>query len=77
MTTIEELEHWRFLDVWSGCSEWRQEFHKCIELSTDSSGYRYGAMVNSGEGILEFGDYWSENDLRPIHIKEADAILKS
>ncbi|VDI38058.1 Hypothetical predicted protein [Mytilus galloprovincialis] len=49
----DELMHWRFLDTWTGYSKWRSEFHKVIELSTDSSGFR------------------------PIHEKEADAVLKS
>lgn len=72
-----ELEHWRFLDNWSGCSKWRPEFHRCIEMSTDSSGFRYGAIAKLGEQIIELGDYWADSDSRPIHVKEADAILKS
>lgn len=72
-----ELEHWRFLDEWSGCCTWRSEFHKSILMSTDSSGYKYGAVVSLGGQELEFGDYWSEGDRRPIHVKEAEAILKA
>ena len=73
----EELEHWRFLDGWKGYSRWRSEFHKKVEVFTDSSGYRYGACVELGEEKLVLGDYWKDGDTRPIHIKEADAILKS
>ena len=73
----EELKHWRFLDDWSGCSKWRPEFHKCIELSTDASGYKYGAVVEYGKEKLELSDYWTKGDFRPIHVKEADATLKS
>lgn len=46
-------------------------------MYTDSSGFRYGACVKLGEKDLVLGDYWSENDTRPIHVKEADAILRS
>lgn len=73
----EEIEHWRFVDKWQDCSKWRLEFHKTISMYTDSSGFRYGACVRLGEKDLVLGDYWSENDTRPIHVKEADAILRS
>jgi len=73
----EELEHWKFIDSWSGCSTWRKEFHKKVEMSTDSSGFRYGALVDIDGDQLALGDYWLEKDNRPIHEKEADAILKT
>lgn len=73
----DELMHWRFLDTWTGYSKWRSEFHKVIELSTDSSGFRYGASVKLEASTMTLGDYWDTNDCRPIHEKEADAVLKS
>lgn len=73
----EEIEHWRFVDKWQDCSKWRLEFHKTVSIYTDSSGFRYGACVRLGEEDLVLGDYWSENDVRPIHVKEADAILRA
>ena len=73
----EELEYWRFLDNWSGFSEWRPEFHNRVDMSTDSSGYRYGALVHAGKEKIVLSDYWGDFDERPIHVKEADAILKS
>ncbi|CAC5395301.1 unnamed protein product [Mytilus coruscus] len=73
----DELMHWRFLDTWTGYSKWRPEFHKVIELSTDSSGFRYGASVKLEASTMVLGDYWDTNDCRPIHEKEADAVLKS
>lgn len=53
------------------------EFHKTVSIYTDSSGFRYGACVRLGGGDLVLGDYWSENDVRPIHVKETDAILRA
>jgi hypothetical protein len=73
----EELTYWRFIDSWSGCSKWRPEFHKTLKMYTDSSLFRYGAKVESVGEAMSFGDYWSIDDNRPIHEKEADAILKS
>lgn len=72
-----ELEYWKFIDSWSGCSKWRPEFHNRVELTTDSSGLRYGALVGTEKDRIVLGDYWLHNDERPIHGKEADAISKS
>lgn len=74
----EELEHWRFLDEWEGCVKWRSEKHNQLFLATDASSYRYGVTVLSGKlkGVA-FGDFWEEGDKRPIHLKEAEALLKA
>ncbi|XP_062591418.1 uncharacterized protein LOC134252891 [Saccostrea cucullata] len=71
----EELEHWRFIDTWGGCMTWRLETHKQIILATDSSGFKYGGKMLSGklEG-LSLSDFWSNDDSRPIHLKEAEAV---
>ncbi|MES9881504.1 MAG: reverse transcriptase domain-containing protein [Sedimenticola sp.] len=73
-----EIEYWRFLDGWTDCVPWRKEFHKQFFLVTDASAYKYGAVVLSGEmkGV-EFGDFWQTDDARPIHLKEAAAVLCS
>lgn len=56
---------------------WRPEFHKTLQIYTDSSLFRYGAKVEGVGEAMSFGDYWSKDDNRPIHEKEADAVLKS
>ncbi|KAK6175833.1 hypothetical protein SNE40_014216 [Patella caerulea] len=73
----KELEHWKFIDSWQGALLWRPEFHKTIDMATDSSQFRYGAVVKLGNSEINLGDYWPEGDNRPIHLKEADAVLKS
>lgn len=72
-----ELEHWRFLDEWSGCARWRPEFHNTVNLTTDSSGFRYGAVAELGDQVVTIGDYWKCEDERPIHLKEADAVFQA
>lgn len=72
----EELEHWRFLDSWEGCCQWRSECHQQVMLSSDASLYKYGAVVEQGRNRYEISDFWEENDQRPIHLKEADAVYK-
>ena len=72
-----EILYWRFLDKWDGYVSWRNESHKQILLASDASLFKYGAAILSGDkdGML-FGDFWDENDSRPIHLKEAEAVLK-
>lgn len=47
-------------------------------MATDASSYRYGVTVLSGKlKGAAFGDFWKEGDKRPIHLKEAEALLKA
>ncbi|KAK3107263.1 hypothetical protein FSP39_010584 [Pinctada imbricata] len=72
-----EIMYWKFLDEWEGHVSWRRESHKQIVLASDASLFKYGAAILSGDqrGML-FGDFWDDNDKRPIHLKEAEAVLK-
>lgn len=73
-----EIEHWRFIDHWAGCCPWREERHlQLLSLATDASTYKWGAVVGIGDGKqgIEMADYWESGDDRPIHLKEADALL--
>lgn len=66
-----EVAHWGFLQNFDQWIPWRSERHLVIELATDSSGYAWGACVEGSQ----FGDLWPHGDTRPIHLKEADALL--
>ena len=73
-----EIEHWRFVDNWEGCVPWRPECHKQMVIATDAFSFKYGSVVLSGKlRGLKFSDFWSNNDTRPIHLKEADAVLQA
>lgn len=48
-----------------------------IEVYSDVFEFRYGASVKLDNGSLVLGNYWESDDRRPIHEKEADAVLKS
>ena len=54
---------------------WRGERHLQIELSTDASLFRWGAVVEPSSETL--GDFFPQGDKRPIHLKEADALFKT
>jgi hypothetical protein len=75
----EEVEHWGFLDLWQGESQWRKETHTQIKIATDASLYKWGAHVLSGvnmEDGLQLHDYFGGSS-RPIHVKEAEAVLRT
>ncbi|XP_069129670.1 uncharacterized protein [Argopecten irradians] len=73
----EEVCYWRFLDNWNGCAKWRPESHKQVSMSTDASLFRYGAVVSLDGESCVVGDYFDNDDARPIHLKEASAVLKA
>lgn len=74
----EEISHWKFLDTWDGHMSWNPECHKQVSLATDASPFKYGAVFFSGQSKpLSFSDFWAPNDNRPIHLKEANALLCS
>ncbi|XP_069137272.1 uncharacterized protein [Argopecten irradians] len=68
-----EIEHWKFIDSWSGFVPWRVEKHLQVNLATDASLFRWGAVVE-GEAL---GDFFLRGDSRPIHVKEAEALYQT
>ncbi|KAK3107249.1 hypothetical protein FSP39_010260 [Pinctada imbricata] len=72
-----ELEHWKFLDTWEGNMPWREERHLQLVLATDASDFKLGASVLLKGDNLKMGDFWERDDSRPIHIKEAQALIKT
>jgi hypothetical protein len=74
-TLREEIEFWKFLDSWKGFTPWRNEKHLQVSLASDSSGYKWGAVVFGQNGSI--GDFWSVDDRRPIHLKEGEALLQA
>ncbi|KAJ8320169.1 hypothetical protein KUTeg_001756 [Tegillarca granosa] len=72
----EEINTWRFLDDWKGFVPWRSEKHLQVSMATDSSGYKWGALVFD-KAKTSFGDVWDSADHRPIHLKETDALINA
>ena len=72
-----EVGHWNFLDDWEGFVSWRNEQHLQVVLATDSSCFKWGAFMLVQGNVQEFGDLWDSEDQRPIHMKEADALLNA
>ena len=72
----EEILHWKFLDTWSGGVVWRSEKHLQITMMTDASLYKWGGVVDFPVPVV-CGDFWENNDHRPIHIKEGLALVNT
>ena len=57
---------------------WRPEHHQQILMVTDASLFKYGSVILSGTSKgLTFSDFWGADDTRPIHLKEAHAVLQA
>ncbi|ESO98475.1 hypothetical protein LOTGIDRAFT_174241 [Lottia gigantea] len=71
----DEISVWRFLDSVTNYIPWKPDFQlSTIKLATDSSNFRWGAVLKGQGTQSNFGDYWDEFDLlSPIHVKEAKA----
>jgi hypothetical protein len=73
----DEIEHWRFLDNWHGSAVWRKESHSQIKIATDASAYKWAGKILEGmTDSMEIHDYFVDLSA-PIHIKEAQAVLKT
>lgn len=57
-----------------GRAKWRDERHIIYTMSTDASLSGFGVVGPGGELIMR--DYWRASDSRPIHLKEAEAVLQ-
>ena len=73
----KEIEHWRFLDTWSGHLPWFDEQHRVLSSFTDASNSGWGATLSLEPGkSFPLRDYWSQEDRqKPIVLKEALALL--
>jgi len=73
----DEITYWKFIDEWEGQAVWRTECHVGVELATDASQFRWAGVIMKDDGKkLEISDYFQELDDRPIHLKEAEALIK-
>lgn len=70
-----EIEHWLFLESWTGYLPWRTETHYQIKIHSDASSYAWGGVLNPGEISVSISDYWSDFDLaKDIVTKETLAL---
>lgn len=52
-----ELEHWLFLESWSGFLPWRSERHRHIQLFSDASSFAWGGTLSQGSISVDRRDY--------------------
>ena len=72
----QELEHWRFLDSWSGFLPWKDEKHFQLTVLSDASGSGWGGVLRLPDHPQkEIHGHWDllQSDL-PIIVKEAMAF---
>ena len=71
----DEVEYWNFLDTWTQPFPWLSESHISLQIASDSSEYKWGAVYKSADDERSFSDFWSQDQLSfPIMVKEALAL---
>lgn len=58
----EEIRYWGFLQDWTRCFLWGTERHLQFAMATDSSSYKWGALVFSPDRPVECSDFWDKGD---------------
>ena len=72
---LDEIAFWSFVDTKTEPIPFLQQQHASVRLSSDSSGFAWGAVVELPTGPLSFRDYWTSDLLRhDICVKEALAL---
>ena len=72
----QEIEFWGFVDTHTEPIPFLKQQHVTVRLSTDASGYAWGASISLPSGPLEYRDYWSSNLFEhDICAKEGLAVL--
>jgi hypothetical protein len=73
----QEVEHWLFLESWSGFLPWKTEKRHQVKIYSDASSYAWGGVLNPDEISVVISDYWPDDDLtKDIVTKEALALSR-
>jgi len=72
----EEIQHWLFLEDWTGYLPWRQELHHQIKLYSDASSFAWACILGPNARGAVIRDYWPSDqcDLH-INVKETLALV--
>ena len=75
-SVLKEISFWSFVAMRTEPVPFRKQQHVTARLSTDASGFAWGASVNLPSGPVELRDYWSSSLLsHDICVKEALAVF--
>jgi len=71
-----EIQHWLFLEDWTGYLPWRQELHHQIKLCSDASSFAWACILGPNARGAVIRDYWPSDqcDLH-INVKETLALV--
>ena len=68
-----EIQHWTFLESWTGFLPWRSEFHHQVILCADASSFAWGGVFNPTVKPVSVRDYWPSSQ-RPLDINVQEII---
>ncbi|CAH1242701.1 Hypp6960 [Branchiostoma lanceolatum] len=69
-----QVQYWRFLRDWKGCLEWSPEKKEVITLASESSGFRWGGVIDTGSGKsiqAKFGKHDKDLMALPSNVQKA------
>ena len=74
----DEIQHWLFLESWTGYLPWRQELHHQVRLCSDASSFAWPCTLGPNAHGAMIRDYWPA-DQRGLHInvKEILALVNA
>ena len=74
----DEIQHWLFLESWTGYLPWRQELHHQVKLCSDASSFAWACTLGPNAHNAMIRDYWPA-DQRGLHInvKETLALVNA
>lgn len=74
----DEIQHWLFLESWTGYLPWRQELHHQVKLCSDASSFAWACTLGPNAHDAMIRDYWPA-DQRGLHInvKETLALVNA
>ena len=73
---LDEIAFWSFVDSVTQPIPFRHQRHASISLSSDASGYAWGAQIETPGGPLVLRDYWTAECMpSDICVKEGLAVL--
>ena len=71
-----EIQHWTFLESWTGFLPWHSEFHHQVILCADASSFAWGGVFNPTVKPVSVRDYWPSSQ-RPLDINVKEFLALS
>ena len=69
----DEIQHWLFLESWTGYLPWCRELHHQVKLCSDASSFAWSCTLGPNAHDAMIHDYWPA-DQRGLHINVKETL---